>query len=116
MKKISITDVNSYSAPGHFDMTAFRLQGKDETGIQTFWMGKSYFLPGGGADWAYEDNPLEKVYYILKGEMTVKSREETFVLKEGDSIFLGPNEGREIKNEGRAVCEMLVVISYKAPE
>ena len=116
MKKISITDVNSYVAPGHYDMTAFRLQGKDETGNQSFWMGKSFFLPGGGAEWAYEDNPLDKVYYVLSGEMTVKSKTETFVLKAGDSIFIGPNEGREIKNEGREVCEMLVVISYNAPQ
>jgi mannose-6-phosphate isomerase-like protein (cupin superfamily) len=116
MKKISIGDVNAYSAPGHFDMTAFRLQGKDETGIQNFWVGKSFFLPGGGAGWAYEDNPLEKVYYVLEGEMTVKSKDETFVLRKGDSIFIGPNEGREIKNEAKCVCEMLVIISTKGIE
>ena len=44
-------------------MTAMRLQGKEETGIQKFWVGLSYFLPGGGAEWAYEDNPNEKVYH-----------------------------------------------------
>ena len=116
MKKISITDVNSYSAPGHFDMTAFRLQGKEETGIQTFWVGKSFFLPGGGADWAYEENsPNEKVYYILSGEVTVKSKTETFNLKAGDSLYMGPNEGREMKNEGREVAEVLVIITYGAP-
>ena len=115
MKKLSVADVQPYAAPGHFDMKAYRLQGKDETGIQTFWMGQSFFEPGGGADWAYEDNPLDKVYYVLKGEMTVKSKDETFVLKPGDSIFIGPNEGREIKNTGDDVCEMLVIIGYNAP-
>jgi mannose-6-phosphate isomerase-like protein (cupin superfamily) len=113
MKKIEIKDVQSYAAPGHFGMTAFRLQGKEETGIQTFWVGKSYFLPGGGAEWAYEENsPNEKVYYILSGEITVKSKDETFVLRQGDSLYIGPNEGREMKNEGREVCEVLVVITY----
>ena len=116
MKKISYTDVEPYSAPGHFDMKAYRLQGKDETGIQTFWMGQSFFEPGGGADWAYEDNPFEKVYYVLKGEMTVKSKDETFVLNPGDSIFIAPFEGREIKNTGDDVCEMLVIITYKGLE
>ncbi|MDR1292477.1 MAG: cupin domain-containing protein [Clostridiales Family XIII bacterium] len=116
MKKISISDVAPYAAPGHFGMTAFRLQGKDETGIRTFWMGKSFFLPGGGADWAYEENsPNEKVYYILSGEITVKSKDGTFVLKAGDSLYIGPNEGREMKNEEREVCEVLVVITYGAP-
>ena len=116
MKKNSINDVSSYSAPGHFDMTAFRLQGKDESGIQTFWVGQSIFEPGGGADWAYEDNPLEKVYYVLEGEMTVKSKDETFVLHKGDSIFIAPFEGREIKNTGAGICQMLVIISYKGIE
>jgi len=113
MKKVSITDVNSYSPPGHYGMTPFRLQGKEESGLQTFWVGKSFFLPGGGADWAYEDNPNEKVYYILEGEMTVKSKDETLILKKGDSLYIGPNEGRDMKNEGRSVCEVLVIVTYE---
>jgi mannose-6-phosphate isomerase-like protein (cupin superfamily) len=116
VKKISVNDVQSYAAPGHFGMTAFRLQGKAESGINTFWIGKSFFLPGGGADWAYEENsPNEKVYYVLSGEMTVRSKTEVFVLKAGDSLYIEPNEGREMKNEGREVCEVLVIIAYGAP-
>jgi mannose-6-phosphate isomerase-like protein (cupin superfamily) len=115
VKKTEIKDVQPYAAPGHFDMTAFRLQGNDETGIRTFWVGKSFFLPGGGASWAYEDNANEKVYYVLSGEMTVKSKTESFLLKAGDSLYIGPNEGREMKNEGREVCEVLVIITYAGP-
>jgi hypothetical protein len=59
MKKVSLSQVKAYPAPGHFNMTAMRLQGKDETGAQKFWMGLSYFLPGGGAEWAFEDSPTE---------------------------------------------------------
>jgi len=116
MKRVALTDVESYAAAGHFGMTAFRLQGKEETGIGTFWVGKSYFLPGGGADWAYEkDSPNEKVYFVLAGEITVKSKTETFVLKKGDSLYLGPNEGREMLNEGRETCEVVVIVAYDAP-
>ncbi|MDR1816212.1 MAG: cupin domain-containing protein [Clostridiales Family XIII bacterium] len=116
MKKISINDVGSYSAPGHFDVACFRLQGKEESGIKTFWIGKSVFLPGGGAEWGYEkDSPNEKVYIVLEGEMTVKSKDETFHLVKGDTLFIGPNEGREMKNEGKGACELLVVIAYGAP-
>ena len=53
MKKVRLDQVKPYEAAGHFKMTAMRLQGKEETGIQKFWMGLSYFLPGGGAGWAY---------------------------------------------------------------
>ena len=112
MKKISLQDVKPYDAPGHFGMTAMRLQGKEETGASKFWMGLSHFLPGGGAGWAYEDNPLEKVYFVLEGEVRVKSKDEEFVLKKFDSLFLGPNEGRELINSTNMPASMLVVIAY----
>ena len=112
MKKVELKDVAPYNAPLHFDMKAMRLQGKEETGITKFWMGMSYFLPGGGAEWAYEDNsPTEKVYFVLDGEITVKGKAEEFVLKKGDSIFIGPNEGRSMINNTNQVATVLVVIS-----
>jgi quercetin dioxygenase-like cupin family protein len=112
MKKVQISDVKAYEAPGHFGMTAMRLQGTEETGATKFWMGLSHFLPGGGAGWAYEDNPLEKIYFVLEGELTVTSKTETFVLRKGDSLFLGPNEGRELINATNMPASMLVVINY----
>jgi glyoxylate utilization-related uncharacterized protein len=112
MKKVRIEDLETYEAPGHFGMTAMRIQGKEETGATKFWMGLSHFLPGGGAGWAYEDNPLEKVYFVLEGEVTVKSKTETFVLRKGDSLFLGPNEGRELTNATNMPASMLVVVNY----
>ena len=112
MKKIEIKDLKSYEAPGHFGMTTMRIQGKEESGATKFWMGLSHFLPGGGASWGYEDNPLEKMYFALEGEITVKSKTETVVLKKGDSLFLGPNEGRELINATNMPASMLVVINY----
>ena len=112
MKKIQIQDLKPYAALGHFGMTAMRLHGKEESGASKFWMGLSHFLPGGGAEWAYEDNPMEKVYFVLKGEIMVKSKTETFILRRGDSLFLGPNEGRELINATNMPASMLVVINY----
>jgi glyoxylate utilization-related uncharacterized protein len=112
MKKIELKNVKSYDAPGHFKMTAMRLQGKEETGVQKFWMGLSHFLPGGGAEWGYEDNPLEKVYFVLEGEITVKTKSQEVVLRKYDSLFLEPNEGREIMNKTNLPASMLVVINY----
>jgi quercetin dioxygenase-like cupin family protein len=113
MKKIEVKDVSTYNAPGHFGMVAMRLQGKDETGISKFWMGMSHFLPGGGADWAYEENsPQEKVYFVLEGEITVQSKDGEIVLRKGDSLFIGPNEGRSMKNKTNQVATILVIITY----
>lgn len=113
MKKVELKDVSPYNAPLHFDMKAMKLQGKEETGSQKFWMGMSHFLPGGGAEWAYEDSPTEKVYFVLEGEIEVASSEEVFVLKKGDSIFIGPNEGRSMINKSNQVATVLVTISYE---
>ena len=112
MKKMCIEDLKPYDPPGHFGMTAMRVHGKEETGTTKFWVGLSHFLPGGGAKWAYEDNPLEKVYFVLEGEITVKSKTETFVLKRGESVFLGPNEGRELINATNMPASMLVIVNY----
>jgi len=112
MKKVSLSQVKPYAAARHFNMTALRLQGKEESGIQKFWMGMSYFLPGGGAEWAYEDNPNEKVYLVLDGELTVKNKSEEITLGPMDSLYLGPNEGREIINKTNKVVTMVVVINY----
>lgn len=110
MKKVALSDVKPYEAPKHFGMTALKLHGKEETGASRFWMGLSHFLPGGGA--SYDQSPVEKVYFVLEGEVTVKSDSETVLLKKWDSLFIGASEGREIINETNKPASMLVVMNY----
>jgi mannose-6-phosphate isomerase-like protein (cupin superfamily) len=112
MKKISLDDVKSYAAPGHFGMVAMRLSGKEETGAEKFWVGLSHFLPGGGAEYSYEDNPNEKFYWVLEGVLTVKTKTEEYTIGPNEGIFFGPNEGREIINKTNKPVTMLVVINY----
>jgi mannose-6-phosphate isomerase-like protein (cupin superfamily) len=112
MKKVSLGQVKPYAAPKHFNCSTLKLQGKDETGIQKFWVGLTYFLPGGGAEWAYEDNPNEKVYVVLEGEITVKNKTEEITLGPKDSLYLAPNEGREIINKTNKPVTMLAILSY----
>jgi glyoxylate utilization-related uncharacterized protein len=112
MKKVCLKDVKTYEALGHFGMVAMRLSGKEETGAEKFWVGLSHFLPGGGAEWAYEDNPNEKVYIVVDGEITVKNKAEEVTLGPMDSLYLAPNEGREILNKTKKPATMMVVINY----
>ena len=112
MKKVELKDVKTYEAPEHFGMTAMRLHGKEETGSTKFWMGLSHFLPGGGAEWAHKENLLEKIYFVLEGEITVKTKTEEYILQKWDSLFLGPNEDREIINNTKKPASMLVVVNY----
>lgn len=113
MIKRTYEELKTYEAPGHFGMTAMRIHGKEETGAKKFWMGVSTFLPGGGAEWAYEDNPLEKVYYVLEGEMTVTDKDgKEYVIHQDESISFPPNEGRGLVNKSNRPARMLVVINY----
>ena len=75
-------------------------------------MGLTHFLPGGGAEYAYEDSETEKIYVVLEGEVVVKSKTERFVLRKNDSLFIPPFEGREIINETNEPATMLVVVNY----
>lgn len=113
MKKFEIKDAIPYNAPLHFDMKAMKLHGVEESGATKFWMGMSHFLPNGGAEWAYEDSPTEKIYFVLEGEIVIKSKEGEIILKKGDSLFIGPNEGRAMVNKTNQVATVLVVISYQ---
>jgi quercetin dioxygenase-like cupin family protein len=110
MKKITLAQVKPYEAPGHFKMVALRLNGKEETGAQKFWVGLSHFLPGGGAE--FGATPAEKYYFVLDGEITIKTQKEEITLGPWDSIYIGPNEGREIINKTNKPVSMLVVINY----
>jgi len=110
MKKISLAQVKPYEAPGHFKMVALRLSGKEETGAEKFWVGMSHFLPGGGAE--FGATPAEKYYFVLDGEITVKTQKEEITLGRWDSVYIGPNEGREIVNKTNKPVSMLVVINY----
>jgi quercetin dioxygenase-like cupin family protein len=110
MKRVQLRDVKPYQAPKHFGMTALKLHGKEETGSQRFWVGLSHFLPGGGAE--FDESPVEKIYFVLEGEITIKAGKEEIVLGPWDSIYIGPNEGREIVNQTKRPASMVVVISY----
>jgi glyoxylate utilization-related uncharacterized protein len=110
LKKVVLEDGRRYEAPKHFDMTAIRLHGREETGSQKFWVGLSHFLPGGGA--SFDASPVEKVYFVLEGEIVVKTESEKVVLKPWESVYIAAGEGREIINETNRPASMLVIINY----
>ena len=53
-----------------------------------------------------------KFYWVLKGEITVKTKTDQYKIGPNEGIFIGPNEGREIINETNMPVTMLVVINY----
>jgi glyoxylate utilization-related uncharacterized protein len=103
----------SYEAPGHFDVYGLRVQGFEVTRTRNFSVSISHFLPRGGCE--YGATPIEKVYFVLDGEVTVKTEEGEVVLKKYDSIYLAPNEARSILNHTNSPATMLVAMPYPEP-
>ena len=86
-----------------------RLQGFEPGGPKNPGSGCRTILPGGGA--GPDASPLEKVYVVLAGELTVIVGGRETVLGHG---FLHDSAGeiREAVNRGNDMCTMLVVMPY----
>lgn len=110
MKVTRFADAKPYTAPHHHGNCALRLQGFEQNGPSTCWVGLSHFLPGGGA--GPDASTLEKVYVVLTGEMLVKTTTTEVTLYANDSCCIQAGEIREIKNCSNHIASMLVVMPY----
>ena len=112
MKKVAFADIKKFGTPPkHFNVVSGKFQGEAETGLKSFWMGMSHYLPGGGVEFSGADSAEEKVYFILEGELTVKTETEEFVLGHWDSLYIGPDESRSIVNNTSKPATMIIVVN-----
>jgi mannose-6-phosphate isomerase-like protein (cupin superfamily) len=110
MKVNRLAEVAKYEPPNHFDCTALRLQGWDASDSSAFWVGLSHFLPGGGT--THEATPLEKVYVVVRGEITVVTDDGETTLGPFDSCYIAPDEARTVVNRTNDTASMIVVMPY----
>jgi quercetin dioxygenase-like cupin family protein len=103
-----IDDAGTYEAPGHFDVRTLRLHGAAASPVENFTVGLSIFLPAGGCEMS--TTPLEKVYVVVEGEVTIVTDSGEATLGPLDSIYLDPNEARAIENRTNKAASMLVVM------
>lgn len=113
MKVVRLADAFEYPVTGHFDMRALRLHNKETSNTVDYTLGLSHFLPGGGTE--YVETGVELIYFILEGEMTVRTKDETIVLKKYDSIHFNVGDGKEIRNETNLPASMLVIAGMPGP-
>lgn len=106
-KVTKASEAVTYEAPGHYDVRTTRLHNNSDVDGSVA-LGLSHFLPGGGAEMGKA--PVELLYYIVEGEMTVITDDgQVHVLHKGDSIHFGVGQGRESKNTGLTASQMLVI-------
>jgi mannose-6-phosphate isomerase-like protein (cupin superfamily) len=103
----------AYVARAHHDVATMRLQGHEAGPTERFWVGLSYYLPGGGAD----ESPTseETVYVVLDGTLvvTVGGREEE--VGPFDSVHLPKATVRRVDNRSASPATLLVIIANQQP-
>jgi Cupin domain. len=111
MNKIEIKDAREYPTTGHFDMKALRLHGIETSNCKDFTLSLSHFLPDGGTD--YMEGTVELIYFILEGELTIRTKTEAIVLKKYDSMHFNIGDTKSIKNETNLPASMLVIAGMR---
>ena len=107
-----ITGINesyTYEAPGHFQCLTTRLHDPQDVNEGAIICGLTHFLPGGGTEFA--NNAMESIYYIVEGEMTLKTDDGETVLHAGDSFHCGPGTNKSVTNTGNCCARMLVALT-----
>jgi quercetin dioxygenase-like cupin family protein len=99
-----------YFPPNHTAMYCVRLQGQEAGPTDTAWIGVSHILPGGGT--TLDASPVEKIYVVLEGEVTVVTEEGHATLGRHDSCRLAPNEKRALENRTQRPATILLVMPY----
>ena len=105
---ISVPDAQGtpYDAAKHFGV--YGLQKITEAESQRTTVCYSYFQPNGGAELG--SSPKERVYYVVRGSITVSDAREKHLLNAGDLIYIAPGEERDmVVNDGKP-AEVLVFI------
>ena len=115
--KVTVTkfeDCKPYKAPGHDETVhTMHMQHKNMGCEAPYWVGCSYYLPGATAHMSA--SPLHKIYLMMEGELVFEYGDKEIVtLGKGDSIWIGPDEARAVRNESNAVATMLVIMPYPA--
>jgi len=105
---ISVKDAEGtpYDAAKHSEV--YGLQKFTEADTKRTTVCYSYFQPNGGAE--LSSSPKERVYYVVKGSITVCGPEEKHVLNEGDCVYIAPGEERDMVVNNGKPAEVLVFI------
>ncbi len=102
-------EAKSYDAPNHRNYVSYRLFGLDAGGPTNYLVVCTHFLPGGGA--GPDSSPTEKVYVCIDGEITIIASGKEAVLQPNDSIYLAPNEEREIANRSHKPASIVAIMN-----
>ena len=108
MNVVRLDAAPAYEAPGHNLMRMLRLQGRDAGASDVLWLGLSHILPGGGT--TLDASPIEKMYVVLDGEVTISNGAEEVTLRPWDSCRIAPDEPRALSNRTNRPATILLAM------
>ncbi len=82
-----------------------------ETGAENFAMRLFEVDPGGSSP--LHSHPWEHEVFVLEGEGLMTNGKEEKKIKEGDFIFIPPNEMHQLRNTSQTIVKFLCMIPYK---
>ena len=108
MNVVRLAAAPPYEAPGHDNMRMLRLQGREAGPSEVLWLGLSHLLPGGGT--TLDASPIEKMYVVLDGEVTISNGTDEVTLKPWDSCRIAPDEPRALSNRTNRPATILLAM------
>ena len=108
MNVVRLDAAPAYEAPGHDQMRMLRLQGREAGASDVLWLGLSHILPGGGT--TLDASPLEKMYVVLDGEVTISNGADEVTLRPWDSCRIAPHEPRALSNRTNRPATILLAM------
>lgn len=108
MEIVRFADAPVYTAAGHDEITARRLQGGEATSAGFVLVGHSRFLPG--AIVPMEAAPVGKIYVVVEGAISIDQADGVrHGLRQCDSIFVPAGEARAVVNDSDAPASIIVI-------
>lgn len=109
MKIIEVTKLNKFTPPLHYGVQSRELVGKS-TGSDNVVVVLAEMEKSGSAG-IHTHADSEHVFYVLKGELTVKTKEGEAKIEQGNAMFIRPGEPHEAHNETKDKVAYLVITS-----
>jgi quercetin dioxygenase-like cupin family protein len=112
MKHEHYTDVKQEipKEKGVKDTTIRWLISKND-GAENFAMRLFEIEPGGHTP--YHQHDWEHEIFILEGKGIAKSKDAEVTIKQGDILFIEPNEWHQMKNTNNTLMKVICLIPYK---
>lgn len=108
MEIVRLADAKTYTAPGHEQIVARRLQGDGASTVAFAVVGHSTIPDGAVIPMAA--GTIDKLYIVVDGTLAVDAADGMIhTLGRGDSIFIPAGEARRVRNVCGAVAAMIVV-------